>query len=332
MGWDDWADLAQVRLRLDQGADPNTARDTPPLHRAAWAGAPEVVAELARLVDDVDEESEGHTALFAAVFHKNAAAAKVLVEAGADPWREMIGHWSPGRLNLAGTTPGLFHVPRGQAVLNWPERAAAAEARLLNAALSSYEIVANTGLACVAGLDVAEVIRRLGAERLTETGPGSLVGDIMEDPMSHPMDESARVVGVTEVPGGCVLVQPWGCTPNMSGLLDPLTEGTIGYGYYANPKGAEHGSLMVNGHLQRQEELGLFPPESWWGWDYDGEVEYRRSVALAMDVFYAYLLGHSAAYACAMTGLRPADARAFDGTPDQWIRLPASWQTAASMD
>lgn len=64
-GWHSWKDLALVRARLDAGADPNDGAYPyeRPLRAAAERGTPEVVAELAGRVDDVDAECEGRTAL-----------------------------------------------------------------------------------------------------------------------------------------------------------------------------------------------------------------------------------------------------------------------------
>ncbi|QIJ60869.1 hypothetical protein [Streptomyces sp. JB150] len=51
--------------------------------------------------------------------------ARALVEAGADPWRRLIGGWSPGRLALAGPTPDPFPLPEGEPGLSDAERAIA---------------------------------------------------------------------------------------------------------------------------------------------------------------------------------------------------------------
>ncbi|GED90813.1 hypothetical protein TNCT6_78980 [Streptomyces sp. 6-11-2] len=66
MGWD-WKDYDDIRRRLDQGADPEAWSGGRPLHRAAVFGSPEVVAELARRVADVDALENGVTALWEAV-------------------------------------------------------------------------------------------------------------------------------------------------------------------------------------------------------------------------------------------------------------------------
>lgn len=68
-GWHGWTDLGAVRARLEAGADPNSGGRwiELPLHLAAEHGSAEVVAELARRVDDVDAMSDGRTALWRAV-------------------------------------------------------------------------------------------------------------------------------------------------------------------------------------------------------------------------------------------------------------------------
>ncbi|MEV0620180.1 ankyrin repeat domain-containing protein [Nonomuraea sp. NPDC050404] len=115
--WRSWDDLALVRAKLDTGADPNEGEHLfdRPLHRAAGYGSPEVVAALAERADDVDAECEGRTALWEAVFNDRADNALALVAAGADPWRPMMGGWSPGRLSLAG--PGRGCSSRSRAIM-----------------------------------------------------------------------------------------------------------------------------------------------------------------------------------------------------------------------
>ena len=113
MGWRSWRDPDEVRARLASGADPHSGPDgrPPPLHHAAQYGSAEVVAELAAAVTDVDAVRDGRTALWVAVNAGEDDNARALAAAGADPWRPMMNGWSPGRLSLAGPTPGLFAPP-----------------------------------------------------------------------------------------------------------------------------------------------------------------------------------------------------------------------------
>ncbi|MER5256037.1 ankyrin repeat domain-containing protein [Streptomyces sp. NPDC002855] len=303
LGWDGWRDLALVRERLERGADPHGWGAGRPLHRAAVSGSPEVVAELARRVDDVDAEEEGCTALWAAVLSDRADNARVLAAAGADPWRPMLAGWSPGRLSLAGPTPDLFRVPSGERGLTPAESAAATEGRRLTAALGDLD-VDGTGLACVAGIDVAEAARRLGAEPYEDPELETFVAD----PWSYDMDEFLPVIGATDVPGGCVLTQPWGYAPEMPGVLTLLSAGTVCYGLYANPKSGNQGSIARDGVMEGGD---LHP-----GGGPDAEDS-------AGEVLASYLYRHNAvAYSCAYVGLRPTDARAVTGPPDIWLELP----------
>lgn len=303
LGWEGWRDHALVRDRLERGADPNVWGGSRPLHRAAEFGSPEVVAELARRVDDVDAESKGRTALWVAVLADRADNARVLAAAGADPWRTVLADWSPGRLSLAGPVPDLFMVPFGERGLTPAESAAATEGRRLTAALGDLH-TDGTGLACVAKIDTAEAARRLGAEPYEDPE----LDVLLEDPLSYDMDESLQIIGVTDVPGGCVVTQPWGYAPQMPGVQTLLSRGTVCYGLYANPKSGNQGSIARDGVL---EGWDLHPGG---GPDEDDSSE---------EVLAAYLYRHNAvAYSCAFVGLRPTDARAVTGPPDRWLKLP----------
>ncbi|WP_367047587.1 ankyrin repeat domain-containing protein [Streptomyces sp. Je 1-332] len=303
LGWDGWRDHALVRERLECGADPNVWGGGRPLHRAAVSGSPEVVAELARRVDDVDAEEAGGTALWAAVLSDRADNARVLAAAGADPWRTALAGWSPGRLSLAGPTPDLFMVPSGERGLTPAESAAATEARRLTAALGDLDHD-GTGLACVAGIDAAEAARRLGAGPYEDPELDLL----LEDPVSYDADDSLQIIGATDVPGGCVITQPWGYAPQMPGVLTLLSAGTVCYGLYANPKSGNQGSIARDGVM---EGTDLHPG----GGPDEGDSP--------QGVLAAYLYHHNAvAYSCAYVGLRPTDARAVTGPPDLWLKLP----------
>ncbi|MFC8131751.1 ankyrin repeat domain-containing protein [Streptomyces sp. NPDC057302] len=303
LGWDGWRDHLKVREVLERGADPNVWGGSRPLHRAAEIGSPEVVAELARRVDDIDAQEESCTALWSAILADRADNARVLVAAGADPWRPMLADWSPGRLSLAGPTPDLFRVPAGERGLTPAEAAAATEGRRLTAALGDLHSE-GTGLACVAGIDAAEAARRLGAEPYEDPE----LHLFLEDPLSYDADESLQIIGATDVPGGCVITQPWGYAPQMLGVLTLLSAGTVCYGLYANPKSGNQGCVVRDGAVEGSDLHPGGPPHE------DDSSE---------EVLASYLYRHSAvAYSCAYAGLRPTDARAVVGPPDIWLKLP----------
>ncbi|MEV4293371.1 ankyrin repeat domain-containing protein [Microbispora rosea] len=304
IGWDSWKNLRLIRARLDAGADPNIGGfyHRRPLHAAAECGSPDVVAELAARVDDVDAEHEGRTALWAAVFANRPDNARVLAKAGADPWRPMMNGWSPGRLSLATPTPDLFGDPAGRPGLSDAEAAAVAEARRLIAAVGdSYDD--GLGLACVAGITAAEVVRRL------EAGPEAVDPEaLMEDPWMD-LDDSLAVVGVTDVPGGCVVSQPWGYMPSTPGVTKLLSAGTVCYAMFANPKSGNQGSVTRDGEIV--------------DWDTHPGGGDPSSEDPAEEILRSYLFhGNAVAYCCAGAGLRLDDAAAITGEPDMWVRLP----------
>ncbi|MDX3311273.1 ankyrin repeat domain-containing protein [Streptomyces sp. NPDC054884] len=302
MGWD-WTDVDDIRRRLDEGADPEQWSGGRPLHRAAVFGSPEVVAELAGRIADVDALENGVTALWEAVVSRNPDHARALADAGADPWRPSIGGWSPGRLSLAGPTPDLFPAPHGVRLTD-TERTASDEAARLTTALGTFHYD-GLGLACVAGIDAAEAVRRLEAA----PADGDLVEELLEDPLAFDMDESLHIVGVTSVPGGCVVTQPWGYAPQMPGVLTRLSAGTVCYGLYANPKSGNQGSIARHGAVE--------------GWDLHPGGGPRENDS-AEDVLASYLYHlNPVAYSCAFAGLRPADPRGVVGPPDLWVELPS---------
>ncbi|MFC8228383.1 ankyrin repeat domain-containing protein [Streptomyces sp. NPDC057287] len=306
-GWTgvDWTrrDHDDIRRRLDRGADPESRRGGLPLHRAACIGSPEVVTELARRVADVDALENGTTALWEAVLSDRPENARALEAAGADPWRPLIGGWSPGRLSLAGPQPDLFATRGGEHGLSEAERVAAEEGGRLVAALGDiyYE---GTGLACGAGIDAAEAIRRLEAA----PADGEGLEGLLDDPYAYDTDESARIVGVTTVPGGCVVTQPWGYAPSTPGVLSRLSSGTVCYGLYSNPKSGNQGRVARDGNIE--------------GWDlHPGGAPGRDDTP--EHVLASYLYRRTAVgFACAYAGLRLTGARPVVGPPDAWVVLP----------
>jgi hypothetical protein len=302
MDWKSWQDHDDIRRRLDQGADPERWGGGRALHRAAVFGSPAVVTELAGRVADVDALDGGTTALWEAVLSGRSANAQALAAAGADPWRPLIGGWSPGRLSLAGPTPDLFAVPAAERGLTATERTAAQEGRRLVAALGDIHYD-GTGLACVAGIDAEEAIRRLEA-----TPGGARPAELLDDPDEYDMEESLQIIGVTSVPGGCVVTQPWGYAPQMPGVVTRLSAGTVCYGLYANPKSGDQGSIARNGVIEGSDLHPGGGPDT-------GDT--------SEEVLASYLYHYNAvAYSCAYAGLRLTDTRAVVGPPDIWARLP----------
>ncbi|MEV7322395.1 ankyrin repeat domain-containing protein [Streptomyces sp. NPDC093970] len=300
-----WLDHAEVTRRLDAGADPERwgVGGARPLHRAAVFGSPEVVAELARRVTDVDALENGTTALWDAVTAGRTTNARALAAAGADPLWTGFGGWSPARLSLAGPEPDLFAPTAGLPPLTDAEHALSEESRRLLAALGESRHD-GLGLACVAGIDADEAIRRLEAR----PADAQLMEDLLEDPYEYELDDILLLVGVTTVPGGCVLTQPWGYGPSMPGLHARLSPGTVSYGLYANPKSGNQGSVHRDGVCE--------------GWDLHpgGGPQAGDSPEEAL---LSYLFHHNAvAYSLARTGLRPTGARAVLGPPDRWVELP----------
>jgi hypothetical protein len=301
--WDSWTDLALVRARLDAGADPldGAYPFERPLHAAAERGSPEVVAELAGRVDDVDAECQGRTALWDAVFNDRTENALALVAAGADPWRPMMAGWSPGRLSLAGPRPGLFFpFPPGHAGLTEAETAAVTEAERLIGALDGigYD---GFSLACVHGISAAEA-----AQRLAATPPDQ---EELEEAMEDPFEEEAmQFIGFTDVPGGCLVSQQWGYMASTPVVMQVLSAGTVAYGMYANPKSGNQGCVYRDGEVV--------------DWDTHPGGGDASEDDSAEEILLKYLyVGHAEAYCFAGAGLRPASARAIT-EPDTYLRLP----------
>jgi hypothetical protein len=143
------------------------------------------------------------------------------------------------------------------------------------------------GIACVAGIDAAEVVRRLSASIVEPEDTGEL-----------------SVMWVTDVPGGCVIAQPWGYAPTMDEVLLPLAA-TTAYAMYANPKSGDQGMIVRDGEIVGSD---LFP---------GGGVESDDENVLLASLYE----NHAVAYCFAFAGLRPVDSRSVIGPPDLWIRV-----------
>lgn len=124
--------------------------------------------------------------------------------------------------------------------------------------------------------------------------------------LEDPNDESVILtMWATDVPGGCVIAQPWGYGPQMPGVTKALSAGTTCYGMYANPASGNQGSIVRDGEVV--------------GWDPSPGGEPGEDG----DVLLSYPYQHKAlAFCLAHVGLRPVDNRAVVGPPDVWIRLP----------
>ncbi|MBE3010887.1 ankyrin repeat domain-containing protein [Microbispora sp. NEAU-D428] len=303
VGYDGWTDLDLIRERLAAGADPNSGVRIfdKPLHVAAEQGSPEVVAELATRVDDVDAEHRGRTALWMAVFEGRVDNARVLVSAGADPWRPMMDGWSPGRLSLAGPTPDLFPAPSPEIGLSEAEAATTAEAKRLIPALGDF-YYDGLSLACVADVSAAEAAARLEATPADDVNIDALYEAWYNVP------DADRIVGITDVPGGCVITQPWGYTPDTPGLGKRVSLGTVCYSMYSNPKGG------ISGHVARDRTVSAWETHTAYMTPPDAPAE---------EILAAYLYrNHPPAFCCAGADLHLADARPITGLPGAWLQLP----------
>ena len=179
----------------------------------------------------------------------------------------------------------------------------ARESRRLIATLGDLDIE-GLGIACVAGIDAAEAVRRLDAEAV-DIDLDRLMAMYWENPIH---DDTILTMGVTDVPGGCVLAQPWGYGPQMPGVTSALSMGTTCYAMYVNPKSGNQGKICRDGDLV--------------AWDLHpggGPDEHERGRDALLAQLYE---DHALAYCFAYVGLRPIDGRAVGGPPDSWIRLP----------
>ncbi|MFY1617630.1 hypothetical protein [Micromonospora sp. WMMD736] len=316
--WDGGSE-AEVRARLAAGADPCAPRGRDSaLHVAAEHSPPSVVAAMAAAASDVDVLSDGRSPLWLAVQSRRHDNARVLAAAGADPWQSMMAGWSPGRLSLAGPEPDLFGAAPAGVELSSSERDAVALAGELGDRLQ-VDYYDGTGLLCVAGIDASEAVRRLDATPMTEDellAHYEVEVDVDEDPEPGEEDDwswlsemnDLLLVGITDVPGGCVLTQPWGYQPQTPVVGRSLSAGTIAYGLYANPKSGNQGSIHRDGETI--------------GWDlHPGGAASSTDTSQAVLLSYLYRL-KAPAYACAFVGLCPADARCITGPADRWVLLP----------
>ncbi|MFF3510452.1 ankyrin repeat domain-containing protein [Streptomyces sp. NPDC002573] len=318
---DGWRDLGLIRARLARGADPVALLESwsgeTPLHLAARHGSPEVVVEFLRRVEDVDiPAAVGRTPLWDAVCHGAREAVELLLAAGADAWGPRMGGRSPGRLALTTALAPFFEGLPNAVALTAEERAAQEDADRRAAVFHDVH-TEGASFAFVAGLDEETAIRRLGAGPVltaapdpdAESGPCGAGPDGF-DPYE---DELGRFVGVTGVPGGCVLVQPPGYRVSTEAVLDALSPGTTAYGLYFNPKGGTFGRFSRDGHCEPHEEIGLIRGDAsdlhwlyrFWQWD-------RAGLWDASELAYASHRG----------GVRLTDQYAVARPPRRWAEIP----------
>ncbi|MEU4539202.1 DUF6461 domain-containing protein [Streptosporangium sp. NPDC023825] len=168
-----------------------------------------------------------------------------------------------------------------------------AGARRLISALGRFDDDGHS-LACVAGITAAEAVRRLEAVPADDAD----VEEIMEDPWAD-LDAGLALIGVTDVPGGCVVFQPCGYAASNPGVMKRLSVGTVCHGLFANPKSGNQGAVARDGAI---EEWDTHPG--------GGSVCSEES---AEEILATYLYHHQAeAYCFAGAGLRPADDRSID--------------------
>ncbi|MFK0197265.1 ankyrin repeat domain-containing protein [Streptomyces lavendulae] len=318
MGYDDWGDPELIRSRLAAGADPRDPEERP-LHRLAGRGAAESLAELLRLVGDVDAlDEQGRTPLWEAVTHGRADNAALLLAAGADAWTPRVAGRSPGSLALLTELAPLFADLPG-AVRPDPERVAAQRAADEQARVFRGVHTEGLAVAFVAGVDEEEAIRRLGADpdRVPvlnlDAKPGPYgTGPDGSDPYGP---RAGWFLGVSGVPGGCVLTQPAGHLASSPAVLAAVSPGGRAYGVYFNPKGGTFGHLSVDGGAAHHEEIGLHAGEDspegfwlhrFWQWGPYGDMYGTGSLA----------------YACDRAGLRVTDPGPLLGPPRRWVELP----------
>ncbi|UJB44192.1 ankyrin repeat domain-containing protein [Streptomyces sp. A1-5] len=319
-----WRDTALVLARLANGADPQALvpghpQETP-LHLAAAHGSPESVAALLDRGAAVDApDAQGCTPLWHAVCHGAEENAALLLRAGADAWSPQVAGRSPGRLALTCALAPLFAGLPGAVPLT-PEERAAQRAADEQAAVFRGAHTDGASVAFVVGIDEAEAVRRLGRD---PRDCPVLAPDADADPDAtgpygfdaHDAEESHRRVGVTGVPGGCVLRQPSSYLLSTDRLLDALSVGTAAYGLYVNPAGGTFGTLSRDGRTALTEEIGL-PP---YGDEPEGHWHYRFwSWSRPKDMYGANELG----YAAATAGLRVTDPAPVTGPPRRWVEIP----------
>lgn len=159
-------------------------------------------------------------------------------------------------------------------------------------------------IVCVAGITADDAVRRLEATPTDEED----VEAAEEDPWDNE-ELSLRIIGVTDVPGGCIVSQPWGYAASMPGVQKLLSVDTVCYGMYANPKSGNQGSAAQNGVITE--------------WDTHPGYGSAGPDASSEEILASYLYHmHAEVELCSRAGLQLPDSRAITGNPDLWVTLP----------
>ncbi|MFD9702871.1 hypothetical protein [Lentzea sp. NPDC059081] len=267
------------------------------LHHAVLFGTTSEVAALISQADDVDVLFDDRTPLWQAVFARKYESVDLLLAAGADPARPMMSGWSPARLSLATDHP----IPTGE-VLTAEEQAAIVERDRLVAALDGYPEFGFFSFACVAGIDSDEAVRRLEADVV----PSAEVPDPL-DWWNEPFGDDTEVaVGITDVPGGCVVVQPWSCAAWLPAVTLPLSVGTTVQALHDSPTNGYRGRVHRDGvPVDQALDPGGLP---------------GQGLGTAEVLLTHLYFGNGVAYCCASAGVRPENTGAFT-TPARWAFL-----------
>jgi|EP01047_Picozoa_sp_COSAG01_P024172 ankyrin repeat protein len=199
-----------TRLLLEAGANPNAKTKSggeTPLHQAAEGGFPDIVVELLKAGADWRLQTKiGWTALHCAMYSAHMDVARVLIRAGADPYkandrgiapkdvatradeRDVDSILESGKWHQSGESGGMYaaeaptpdvekhHMLKAQHIAAYNERSEAAAARSLSAlkvtgAPFNPTLPAARATAAVAGVR-AERWRSYGLVSVTHRGSG----------------------------------------------------------------------------------------------------------------------------------------------------------------
>ncbi|MEV0620181.1 DUF6461 domain-containing protein [Nonomuraea sp. NPDC050404] len=155
--------------------------------------------------------------------------------------------------------------------------------------------------ACVRGIGAAEAAQRLAAEPVGMDELAEIFEDVSADP-------ALRIIGLSDVPGGCVVSQEWAYMAANPVVMQLLSAGTVAYGMFANPKSGNQGRVFRDGALA--------------AWDTDPGGNNVSGDDSAAEILLRYLYsGQALAYCYASATLRPTGTHSITN-PDTYLRLP----------